>query len=98
MEAKNFNFNRKGLFLFILFLLFTNFICLYLLFQLHYQFEQQSFLIENFQTRLDLLTVSLEETNQRLLDAELRKTKADSTKNVLRWFDFSYFNVLKTTK
>ena len=93
-------FSKIGiLFIFIISLIFTNCICLYLLYMLHCQFQQQNFFIENLQTKLELLTVSLEDMNmkEQLLEAELRKTTTQSTQNVGRWFDFSYFNVSKRT-
>jgi len=66
---------------------------------LHCQFEQQTFFIENLQTKLELLTVSLEDMNmkEQLLEAELRKTTTQSTQNSSWWSDFSYFNVSKRT-
>ena len=73
MEGKN--FNHIGLFLLVLSLIFTNFVCLYLLYQLHCQFEQQALLIEqqrllleNLQTRLDLVTASIEKIDKQMLD------------------------------
>jgi len=90
MEGKN--VNRVGIFLLVLFLLFTNFVCLYLLYQLHCQFEQQalsieqqSLLIENLQTRVDLLTFSLEETDKHLLHVQNIKRMDNNAISFYKW-------------